>query len=173
MATQEVLSKFGSTTTWTDTGGDKLMDLGGLASDGLVMGAFLDLGASPRTTLYSFELTIDGFDTAPVVDEIVTLKFSMSNATTNFDGNPTTDPTTSAAGTITAAQSKNLQVFGGVASVYSTTAGDELKISGIVELFGRYVSPVIENETADALLSTADAHTLILTPISQDIQASA
>ncbi len=172
MATNEVLSKFGTTTTWTDTGGDKLMDLGGLAAAALVMGAFLDLGVSPRPTLYSFELTIDGFDTAPVVNEVVTLRFSQSNATTNFDGNPTTDPTTSAEGTITAAQATNT-LLAGVAVVYSTTAGNELKISGVIELFGRYVAPVIENNTADALLSTSDAHTLILTPVTQDIQAAA
>lgn len=173
MTTNQVLTRFGTPVTWTDTGGDKLMDLGGLAAAGLVMGAFLDLGVSPRPSLYSFELTIDGFDTAPVVGEIITLKFSTSNATTNFDGNPTTDPTTSAAGTITSAQAKNLTVLGGVAEVYSVTAADELKISGFVELFNRYVSPVIENETADALLSSSDAHKLILTPVTQDIAAAA
>lgn len=171
MATNQVLQKFGTTVTWTDTGGDKLMDLGGLAAAGLVMGAYLDLGASPRPTLYHFELTVDGFDTAPVVGETVNLRFAQSNATTNFDGNPTTDPTATVAGTITADQAKNIPIAG-VARVYSTTAADELKISGIVLLTGRYVSPVVENSTADAFLSTADAHTLILTPISDDIQAA-
>ena len=172
MATQQVLTKFGATTTWTDSGGDKLMDLGSLATGQLIMGAYLDLGVSPRATLYSFELTIDGFDTTPVVGETVTLRFSQSNATTNFDGNPTTDPTTSAEGTIQPNQAKNC-LLAGVATVYSATAADELKISGIVELFGRYVSPVVENNTADALLGTSDNHELVLTPVSQDIQPSA
>ena len=167
-----IKTAFGTPVVWTDTGGDKLLDLGGLAANGVVMGSFLDLGISPRTTKYKFEFLIDGFDTAPVVDDVVSLRFSQSDATTNFDGNPTTDPTTTAQGTMTVAQLVNLRIAD-VCSVYSTTAADELKITGYVELTGRYVSPVVHNQTADALLSTSDAHSLTLTPMTDDIQATA
>ena len=172
MATNAVKTAFGTATVWTDTGGDKLLDLGSLAADAVAMGAYLDLGASPRPTWHTFELLIDGFDTAPVVGETVLLYFSQSIATTNFDGNPTTDPTATVQGTITKDQLKNcLGPF--IARVYSTTAGDELKITGKVELLGRYVSPIVHNSTADALLGTSDAHKLTLIPINDDIQAEA
>ena len=156
-------------TTWTDTGGDKAMDLGGLASGAAVCGAYLDLGVAPRADIFEGRLYIDGFDTAPVVGQVVEVRFTESNATTGFDGAPTTDPTVTVAGTITAAQAENC-TFGGVARVVSTTAADNLQAKFRVKLTSRYVAPVIVNRTDDALLSTADAHTLVLTPIPQESQ---
>lgn len=157
--------------TWTNSGGDELMDLGaGGGADGVVMGSFLDLGSAARSEFYMYELTIDGFDTAPVIGESVLLYLSFSNATTNFDGNPTTDPTTSAEGTMTTDQLRNLLGPIAAASVYSTTAANELKVSGTVRIPFHYVSPVVHNDTADKLLSTSDAHTFILTPIPPELQ---
>lgn len=158
-----------TSTTWTDTGGDKVMDLGSLAADGLVMGAYLDRGAGSRATKYRYELIIDGFATAPVVGENVVLMFSQSNDGTKFDGQPTTAPEASSEGTITANQAKNC-MYVAAATVYSTTAADELQISGEVILSGRYIAPVIHNRTADALLGTSDSHTLELTPLPDEIQ---
>jgi len=154
---------------WTDTGGDELLDLGSLAADGVVMGSFTDLGASPRSDIYEVELHIDGFDTTPVVGEVVELWFSQSNATTGFDGQPTTDPTTSAEGTMTAAQAENC-TFACAARVYAATAADEIQKRATIRLTGRYVSAVVINRTADALLGTSDAHTVTLTPIPQEGQ---
>ncbi len=155
----------GVATEWLNTGGDLDMDLGGLAANAVQMGAYLDAGVLPRFRVYSFELLIDGFATAPVVGESVDLYFAQSESTTNFDGNPTTDPTPLAEGTMTLAQAKNTLLVGS-ALVYSTTAGDELKITGTVFLNSRYISPVVHNNTADALLGAADAHSLKLTPLS-------
>ena len=159
-----------ATTEWTDaaTGGDELLDLGGLAAAGVVMGSYLDLGSLsnrfPKSLDYAYELLIDGFATAPIVGETVDLYFSQSNITTNFDGNPTTDPTDTVEGAMVAAALLNLTTAIS-ASVYTTTAGDELKISGTVRLPLRYVSPVLHNDTVDALLGTSDAHSLKLTPL--------
>ncbi len=158
-----------TTITWLNTGGDLDMDLGGLAADAVQMGAYSDRGAAARAQDYAFELLIDGFDTVPVVGESVDLYFAQSNATTNFDGNPTTDPTAVAEGVMTTDQLKNT-MFANSAIVYSTTAANKLKITGTVRLTSRYISPVVHNNTADALLSTADAHSLILTPIPIEIQ---
>lgn len=154
---------------WTDSGGDELLDLGGAAAGTSTMGSFADLGPSSRSEYYNFELLIDGFDTAPVVGESVDLYFSQSIATTNFDGNPTTDPTTSAEGTITIDQLKNC-MFVGSAVVYSTTVTDELKSTGIVRLTSRYVSVVVHNNTADALESTSETHKVTLIPIPPEVQ---
>jgi hypothetical protein len=157
---------------WTDatTGGDELLDCGGLAADAVRMGSFADLGAAPRSQWYGFELLIDGFDAPPVVGQDIDLYFPQSIATTNFDGNPTTDPTTTVEGTMTVAQLKNAGIPHGFAIVYSTTAGDELKITGVVRLISRYVAPTIHNNTEDALLSTSDAHKVTLWAIPPEIQ---
>ena len=159
--------------TWSDTGttSDELMDLGGLVTDGVVMGSYHDLGASPRADLYEVELFIDGFDAAtpPVVGEVVELWFSQSNATTGFDGQPTTDPTDTVEGTMTIAQAENC-TFACAVRVYSTTAADELQKRATIRLTGRYVSPVVINRTSDTLLGTSDAHMVTLTPIPQESQ---
>lgn len=154
---------------WLNTGGDLDMDLGGLAADGVQMGAYHDRGVNSQSHRWGFELLIDGFDTPPVVGESVDFYISQSVATTNFDGNPTTDPTPTAEGTMTVNQLKNT-LYVASAIVYSTTAGDELKITGEVFITSRYFSPVIHNNTADTLLSTADAHSLKMWPLPDEIQ---
>lgn len=157
--------------TWTDTGGDELLDIGGQAADAIDMGSFADLGPGSHAESFNIEVTIDGFDTQPVVGKDVRLYLSFSNATTNFDGNPTTDPTTSAEGTITVAQAENNCLFVGSLIVYSTTAADELKTTfQNVIITSRYVAVIIHNGTADALLSTSDAHKIVLTPVPLEIQ---
>ena len=155
---------------WLNASGDLDMDLGGLAADAVQMGAFHDQGVGAHAHLWGFEFLVDGFDTAPVVGETVLLYISQSIATTNFDGNPTTDPTPTAEGTMTVAQITNLNIPIGIAKVYSTTAADELKITGEVLITSRYFSPVVHNNTADALLGTADAHSLKMWPLPDEVQ---
>ena len=149
--------------TWTDTGGDYTLDLGSLSADGVKVGAQGDLGAAPRADQYQFKLVIDGFDTAPVVGETVDLYLAFSDGT-YVDG----DVGTADAAGFTA-DLPNL-MYAGSASVQTITAGDNLIISGLVQITQRYVSPVIHNNTADALLGTADAHKFILTPVPPEVQ---
>ena len=149
--------------TWTDTGGDYTIDLGSLAADGVRVGGQGDLGAAPRADQYSWKLVIDGFDTAPVVGETVDLYLAFSDGT-NVDGDV---GTSDAAGSTD--DLPNL-LFLGAASVQTTTSGDNLIISGVCQITQRYVSPVIHNNTADALLGTADSHKFILTPVPPEVQ---
>jgi hypothetical protein len=149
--------------TWTDTGGDYTMDLGSLAADGVRVGAQGDLGAAPRADQYQWKLVIDGFDTAPVIGETVDLYLAFSDGT-YVDG----DVGASDAAGFTS-DLPNL-LFLGAASVQTTTAGDNLIISGVCQITQRYVSPVIHNNTADALLGTADSHKFILTPVPPEVQ---
>lgn len=154
-----------ATTTWTDSGGDELLDLGDLAADAVVMGSFQDLGSGVRSLDYTFEFTISGFASDPVVGETIDLYWSQSNATTGFDGMPTTDPTTTAEGTLSVNALKNL-ILSGSTVVHTTSQTDELKISGMVQLPLRYVSVVVHNNAADALQGTGtDTHSVVLTPI--------
>jgi hypothetical protein len=138
--------------TWTDTGGDYTLDLGSLAPDGVKVGA-----------QYAYKFVIDGFDTAPVVGETVDLYLAFSDGT-YVDG----DVGTADAAGFTA-DLPNLMYLGS-ASVQTTTAADNLIISGLVNIPFRYVSPVVHNNTADALLGTSDAHKFILTPVPPEVQ---
>ena len=149
--------------TWTDTGGDYTIDLGGLAADAVRVGGQGDLGATPRADQYSWKLVIDGFDTAPVVGETVHLYLAFSDGT-NVDADV---GTSDAAGSTD--DLPNL-LFLGAASVQTTTVSDKLIISGVCQITQRYVSPVIHNNTADALLGTADSHKFILTPVPPEVQ---
>lgn len=160
-----------TTITWLNTGGDELLDLGGADGDSgdVAVGSFHDLGSGVRSEWYDWELFIDGFATAPVVGETADLYLIQSNETTSFDGNPTTDPTTTVQGAATTDQLRNM-TYVGSAVVYSITAGDELKVHGVVRLTQRYVSPVVHNNTADDFAISGDAHSFKLTPIPPEVQ---
>ena len=149
--------------TWTDSGGDYTLDLGSLAADAVRVGAQGDLGAAPRSDRYEYRLVIDGFATAPVVGESVDLYLAFGDGT-YVDGDVGTSDAAGATDDL-----PNL-LYLGSAIVQTTTAGDDLVISGTVEIVSRYVSPVIHNNTADALLGTADAHKFILTPVPPEVQ---
>jgi hypothetical protein len=157
-----------SAVTWTDTGGSYTMDCGGLAAAAVRVGAQGDLGAdaSGRADLYQWQLIIDGFDTAPVVAEAVHLylAFALDGSNTEVDGDV---GVADAAGNT--ADLPNLLHLG-TAVVQNTTAANELRISGIIQIGARYVSPVIHNDTADALLSTSDTHQFTLVPIPYESQ---
>ena len=149
--------------TWTDTGGDYALDLGSLAADGVRVGAQGDLGAAPRADQYMFKFVVDGFDTAPVVGETVDLYIATS------DGNYVDGDVGTADAAGFTADLPNLMYLGS-ASVQTTTAADNLIISGVCQIAQRYVSPVIHNNTADALLGTSDSHKFILTPVPAEVQ---
>ena len=148
---------------WTDTGGDDTLDLGGLAADAVRQGDQWDMGASARSAWYEWRLVIDGFDTAPVVGETVDVYLAFSDGT-NHDGDLGVTDSASSTATL-----RNL-LFLGSATVQTTTAANELIVSGQVQISSRYVTPVVHNNTTDALLSTADAHKFILTPIPHEVQ---
>lgn len=149
--------------TWTDAGGDDALDIGGLAADAVRQGDQWDMTASARSDWFEWRMVVDGFDTAPVVGESVDVYLGFSDGT-NHDG----DLGTADAAATTVALPNLL--FLGSCIVQTTTAANELIASGLVQIRSRYITPVVHNNTADALLSTADAHKFILTPIPTQIQ---
>lgn len=152
-----------ATTTWTDSGGDAALDLGGLAADAVRVGARVDLGSGSRAEWYEWRILINGFDTAPVVGQHLGIYLATSDGTIEDGEVGTVD----GAGATT--DLPNLEQVG-VATVQTITAANNLQTSGRIQIFARYVSPVIHNNTEDALLSTADVHKFILTPIPREIQ---
>jgi len=165
----EIYQKRGTSVTWTDTGGNEELDIGGLAANAVLGGSYYDRGdlsVTPAADEYEWEMVIDGFDTAPVVGETVDLYFAQGNSTTEFDGEVTSNPTD----TVDTASGPSVNMlynmmYAGSCVVHSTTAADELRARGVVRFTSRYFFPVVHNNTADALLSTSDAHKVILTPI--------
>ncbi len=159
-------------TVWTDSGGDKLLDLGGLAaSTGIKCGAYLDLGAAPRADLYQVVFFVDGLDSGTATaGQTVDLFFIQSDDATNFDGAPTTAPGASSEGTITVDQARNALYVGSV-SVFTTTEADNLMQGRFVARFtGRYVAPVVINRTGATLNGTSDDHEVRLIPIPPESQ---
>ena len=157
-------------TVWTDSGGDKLLDLGSLGPDGLVMGAYLDLGTISKSDWYEAVLKIDGYSSNRVATDIIELWFSQSSDGTNFDGQPTTAPGASSQGTITLDQRSNClpALF---IRAYSATLADVIQGRCRVKLTSRYIAPiVILRSSAGVLQGTGDSHTLTLTPIPQEGQ---
>lgn len=149
--------------TWSDTGGTNVLDAGGLAADAVRVGARHDFGASARAEEFEWRVNVDGFDTPPVVGERVDFYLATSDGTYEDGDVGTAD----ALGATT--DLPNLTYLGG-AVVQTTTAADELHASGHIRITARYVSFVVHNNTADALLSTADSHQFILTPVPSEVQ---
>ena len=152
-----------ATVTWSDTGGDETLDLGGLAADAVRVGDRHDFGATARSEWFEWRVLIDGFTAAPVVAEAVDFYISTSDGTIEDGEVGTVD----AAGATT--DLPNLHYIGS-AVVQTTTAGDNLQTGGIVRIVSRYASPVVHNNTANVLQSAADNHNFILTPIPPEIQ---
>ena len=150
-------------TTWRDTGGDLAMTLAGLVADGARVGARKDLGAASRSQWYEWRVQIDGFDTAPVVGESINIYIATSDGSIE-DGN---------VGAIDAAVATaalpNLTYLRS-AIVQTTTATDELQVSGLVKIVARYVSPVIHNDTVNNMETTTPTHQFILIPIPPELQ---
>lgn len=164
----ELYLDIGSAITWTDTGGDEDLDLGGLAAGSVRLGSYHDWGVDPRPGFYQLTIFIDGFDTAPVVDESVLTYIAESQDNTNWSGPVAPNDTTDAAGSTATIPNLSLGPF--PVFVHSTTAGDDLV--KVYDFFSsnRYHAPVVHNNTADALLSTSDAHKIIITPYAWQTQ---
>ena len=156
--------------TWTDTGGDEVLDMGGLATDDLAVGSFLDLGANSRSSDYVFTFFVDQFETDPVVGESIDLYWATGTDTANFDGVVTTAPGDSSTGTAVLAETPNLMYAGSAIVTTTTAASAKLRISGFIRFFNRYIFPVIHNNTADALNRTGDTHSITLIPVPPEVQ---
>lgn len=154
--------------TWTDdtTGGDYTLDLGGLAAAGVRAGDEGDLGTFPGSRLFRWKLVIDGFDSPCIIGESVDLYLAFSEDATQATRDGDLSGTDGASSTVVL---PNL-LFLGSAIVQTITETDELVCSGVVSISARYVTPVVHNNTADALLGTSDAHKFILTPVPDEIQ---
>ena len=167
MATNKIYLADGTTITWTDTGGTYAMDMGNLAAAAVRAGAQGDLGASPRPRRYYWSFLCDGFTAASVVGETVLIYLAFGRSTTDIDGALTSSDVGSAVAVL-----PNLKWIG-TATVQTTVADDDLRVSGEIVIPSRYVTPVVWNNTTKIFKTTSDTHIFRLTPIPPDIQAAA
>ena len=161
-----------TSTVWTDatTGGDKLFDFGGIVNSTGQCGAYLDLGASPRADVYELVVVLDGHASAPTLDSVFEIFITESNATTGFDGQLTTDPTDIAEGAVSLNQARMNCRFLGEIKTVSANAADILQKRFVFRTSARYIAPIILNVSGTSLKTTADSHTMTLTPIPQEGQ---
>lgn len=154
----------GTPIVWTDTGGTYAMDMGGLTAGSVRAGTYGDLGAGDVALLYRWRLVVDGFTAAPTIGDKVHVYLSYSDDATIFDGD--VSGTDGASSTVVLPNVEYLRT----ATVQTTTAGDEVVISGLVEIGAQYVVPIVYNDTGNIFANSGDAHSFTLTPLTPEIQ---
>jgi hypothetical protein len=161
----EIYLNRGTTIAWLNTAGDEQLDLG----DGVIglttavgVGSYHDFSAAPQPDEYELVIDIDGFDTAPVVGETVDVYVTESTDASLWTGPEAPNDTTDSTGATV--RLPNLKYVGS-AVVHTTTAADNLTAMFVFRSSARYIAPVVHNNTADDLLTTADAHRVNITPI--------
>ena len=165
----EIRYKLDTAITFSDdtTGGTYTLDCGGLAADAVRISDQADIGittANQEPIKFRWSMVVDGFDTAPVVDETVDVYLAFGRSSSDIDGDIAA--TDGAGTTVSLPNMKQI----GKCVVQTTTAGNELRASGEVSITSRYVTVVIHNNTVDALLSTSDAHTFTLEGVIPEVQ---
>lgn len=168
MATNAVFQKAGTAVQWTDTTGDLAMTLNNLAAGAGRQGAVKDWGVltTARATRYHFRFLVQQ-ETAGVVGETIDLYWKGGDNTDFDNDDGTGDIALSAEDKL-----KNLKYLGSIV-VDEAAADVDLSISGVFENFDRTGQPVVFNNSADNLQATNNVSFVTVTPIFDDIQASA
>lgn len=124
-----------------------------------------DRGSGAKPGLYVVSIRLKSSSTLTVGNS-ARLYAAQSMNTSDIPGRiPSTDGTIASA----ADRLRNLTLIGSVA-LDSTTNTDSFVSLGLCELFGRYISLVLINDTGQALSSTATDHEIILTPYVPEMQ---
>lgn len=171
MADGDVLWNEGTTITWTDSGGDEQLDLGGPDGDSgdICVGSYHDFGVGPRAFDYRLHINIDGFNTSPVVGQQVQVYITEGQTSNVFTGPETPNDTTDTSGDIDRLPNLLGPFF---ATVWSTVAGNSIVASYQFRSSMRYLAPVVYNATNDDFLSTGDLHVVSITPLYPSVAQS-
>jgi len=169
MATQAVYEKRGTSVTFTNTGGDKLLNGKNLAAGAGRLSAFTDLGDGAKPGWYEVRAKT-GWTASPAVTDYMRVALFSSDGT-NSDAGVAYDATNDAA--LTLAQINAASIV--CTPVQAHTADANAKgSSSMVWISSRYVAAGVYNASATkTLLNTDGATAIILTPVYPDIQAAA
>ena len=169
MSTQAVLELRGTSVTFTNTGGDKLLNAKNLAAAAGRLSAFLDLGSSAKPGWYEVRAKT-GWTANPAVADRMQVALFESDGT-NQDAGVAYHADNDAA--LTLAQINAASTV--CVPVQAHTADADAKGSKtVVWLTSRYVAVGVYNASATGtLLNTDGATAIILTPVYPEIQAAA
>lgn len=148
--------------TAKDSGGDITITLQNLAAGAGRISARYDRGAGSKPRLYKWRGNFP-FETAPVVGEYVAVLIAESDGTT-ADGNIGT-----ADAALTAGQLLNIPEVG-IVKVQTTDVDTVFSKSGYCLISERYFSVGAWNYTADNLQNDANAASIVLTPVPDEVQ---
>ncbi len=149
--------------TWRDTGGTHLLTLTSVGAGAGRQGAQHEFGTDARARRYNWRAFVQ-FATTPVLGETVDI-YAKTGDGTHFDNDDGTgDIALSAEDKL-----RNLTLIGSIV-VDEATADLEMSASGSIEIDAEKFMPVIFNNTADALTSTASEHGFDLVPVPDEVQ---
>ena len=153
-------------TTFKGSGGSFTMTFASLANNNARVGGQWDRGSGSKPGLYIWKIKTKASSTLTAGNS-AKLFLAQSMDTTDIPGRiPSTDQS------ITSGlpdRLRNLTLCGSVA-LDSTTNTDSFVALGLVEIWGRYVSPVFFNEFGQALSSTEGDHEIVFTPYVPEMQ---
>lgn len=166
MATNKVYTAFGTQKSFLVSGGDATLNVQNLANNAGAFSTQLNLGDSPRPTVYYWR-AVTKITTAPTANTAIDVYAIWADDATNnaVDGNYNTSG--GATGNL-----QNLKWIGRIVAE-AATANIVLKASGIVTIPSKFVQIAWFNQTGQALSNTNTDHGFYLTPMYDDIQASA
>lgn len=166
MATNQVLIGRETPIVFSDatTGGDLVIDCGGLAAGSVRQSQQWDRGVSgPYPEIIEVRFIVDGFTANPVKGESIDLYVGFSDginhdgplgtgdAASSIDFLPNLDPVVSAV-------------------VRSTVAADQIVVSKRIYTASRFVTFAVHNNTAaNTLKSSGDAHKIICTQTPHEV----
>jgi len=142
---------------WSDSDGDLVMSLNGLASTALRIGARHDLGAGHTPLDFAWRAVVQ-FEAAPVPGEAIQIYGCSSDGTYEDGGVGAIDAA------VTLAELANLTQIGAL-TVTTNTADHDMIASGVVRIVSRYWSPVLYNATVTQMAAHANVSRFILTPL--------
>jgi hypothetical protein len=171
MATNTVLIKEGTSVVFKASGGDVVWTPQNEAAGKGRISAVWDRGVSPRPVRYKWRMQTRWAATVTAGD-MLRLYLVTSNAAATAAA---TDGGQTFGDAELASESRLADNCVFIGSVVASTAADQNECSsGTVEIYDRYISVAMWNAAAvKALTNTAGDHVFTLTPMSDDIQASA
>lgn len=169
MTTNAVYEKRGTPITWTNTGGDELLNAKGLAAVTGRLGSFHDRGAGAAPGEYEVRV-YTSWVSNPTVDDALRVAVFQSDGT-HSDAGVAYHDTNDAALTLVALDAAPKQV-GQVTAHTADTA--EKGGTWRIRVTSRYIAPGVYNTSAAKTLTDTNSVTaVVLTPIYPDIQAAA
>lgn len=162
----ELLTKFGTTVTWQDSGGTEAITLQNLGNANGRNGAIHDWGAGPRATRYHIKVrgSLEGAGTVGLNVRIAIREAGL--------GSSPTDPTNDDGGNVVLSSVDKLLNLKNVATLAVDEAAADIVMSveEVFECAARHFGPVVYNASGASLQNTANDWVISITPMLVEAQ---